>query len=82
MLAIARAMTMAQQQLAGLPAYLRSLNLLKLQPDAVNPYSISQQRSDYLWWDSGYWDAKLQQPRQVPIGYDPAYDQGFANGSI
>lgn len=80
MLAIARAMTMAQQQLAGLPAQ-RSLNLLKLQPEAVNPYSFSRQRSDYLWWDAGYWDAKLNQQRQIPLDSDPAYDRGFANGS-
>lgn len=80
LLAIARAMTMVQQ-VAGLPESLRVLHLLKLQPDAVNPYAFSQQRSNYLWWDAGYWDAKLNQQRQVPPGYDAAYDRGFANGS-
>jgi hypothetical protein len=82
LLAIARALTIAQQQLAGLPADQRSLNLLKLQPDTLNPYDfISRHRSDYLWWEAGYWDAKLQQQRQVPVGYESAYDQGFALGS-
>jgi hypothetical protein len=81
LLAIARALTMAQQQLAGLQDKQRSLNLLKLQPEVVNPYAFSTQRSDYLWWDAGYWDAKLHQHRQVPLGYDAAYDRGFANGS-
>lgn len=81
LLAIARALSIAQQQLAGLPTSQRSLNLLKLQPEALNPYNFSSQRSAYLWWEAGYWDAKLQQQRQVPTGYEPAYDQGFANGS-
>lgn len=81
LLAIARALTLAQQQLAGLPASQRSLNILKLQPETVNPYSLSRQNSDYLWWEAGYWDAKLQQQRQVPVGYESAYDRGFANGS-
>lgn len=81
LLAIARALSVAQQQLAGLPISQRSLNILNLQPDTVNPYSLSQQRSNYLWWEAGYWDAKLQQRRQVPAGYELAYDQGFANGS-
>ncbi|WP_146141176.1 hypothetical protein [Stenomitos frigidus] len=81
LLAIARAMAMVQQQVAGLQDSQRALNLLKLQPEIVNPYAFSHQRSDYLWWDAGYWDAKLQQQRQVPPGYDPAYDRGFANGS-
>ena len=80
LLAIARAMTMAQQA-TGLQDSQRTLNLLKLQPEVVNPYTFSQQRSDYLWWDAGYWDAKLNQQRQVSPGYDPAYDRGFANGS-
>lgn len=79
LLAIDRTMTLAQQQ-AGLKNSQRSLNLLKLQPEVVNPYAFSQ-RSDYLWWDAGYWDAKLHQQRQVPPGYDAAYDRGFANGS-
>jgi hypothetical protein len=78
LLAIDRALMLSQQ--AGLQARQRSLNVLKLQPEVLNPYAFSQ-RSDYLWWDAGYWDAKLHQQRQVPPGYDAAYDRGFANGS-
>jgi len=81
LLAIARAMTIAQQQQAGLTDSQRSLNALKLQPETVNPYAFDSQRSDYLWWDAGYWDAKLHQQPQLPPGDQPAYDQGFANGS-
>ncbi|XHX79083.1 MAG: hypothetical protein RBJ76_03890 [Stenomitos frigidus ULC029] len=78
LLAIARAMTIAQQQRVGLSTGQHSLNLLKLQPETANPYSFSHQRSDYLWWDAGYWDAKLNQ-QQLSPGTEPAYDQGFAN---
>jgi hypothetical protein len=81
LLAIARALTIAQQQLARLPANQRSQNLLTLQPETINPYALSRERSNYLWWEAGYWDAKLQHQRQVPMGYESAYDQGFANGS-
>lgn len=81
LLAIARAMTIAQQQQAGSTDSQRSLNVLTLLPDTVNPYTFDRQRSDYLWWDAGYWDAKLQQQPQLPPGDEPAYDQGFANGS-
>ena len=81
LLAIARALTIAQSQLAGLPASQRMLSALRSQPDTVNPYRFDSQRSTYLWWEAGYWDAKLNHPRQVPPGYEPAYDQGFANGS-
>ena len=81
LLAIARAMTLAQPQATDLQSKQRSLSLLKLQPEVVNPYAFSTQKSDYLWWDAGYWDAKLHQQRQVPPGYDAAYDRGFGNGS-
>ncbi len=81
LLAIARAMTIAQQQQAGLTDSQRSLNVLKLQPETVNPYAFESQRSDYLWWDAGYWDAKLHQQPQLSPGDEPAYDEGFANGS-
>ncbi len=80
LLAIVRAVTVYQQQ-AGLSPGDRAINWFKLQPDVVNPYSLERQRSDYLWWDAGYWDAKLNHQRQVPPGYEPAYDAGFANGS-
>lgn len=78
LLAIARAMTIEPS--AERPTSQRRLNRLKLQPAMVNPYTFSRQRSDYLWWEAGYWDAKLHHPQQVPSGYESAYDQGFASG--
>jgi hypothetical protein len=74
MLAIARVLTTPQQSAAS------SRNHLTSDSAANNPYAFDRQRSQHLWWDSGYWDSKLNRGRQVPQGYEAAYDEGFRTG--
>ncbi len=52
-----------------------------IQLAAQNPYSFGTQKQQYLWWDAGYWDARLSRGRQLPAGGDAAYDAGFQQGS-
>jgi hypothetical protein len=74
MLAIARVLTTPR------PATPSSRNHLSPAPGMNNPYSFEKQRSQHLWWDAGYWDSKLKRGRQVPQGYEAAYDEGFRTG--
>lgn len=43
----------------------------------TNPYNAKTEQAQALWWDAGYWDARLQQPRHLPKGLEPAYDKGY-----
>ena len=76
LLAIARVLSHNQHQTDRSRTAHRSAHLLHLRPETRNPYSLGQERNRYLWWDAGYWDGKTHQ-RQVPVGYEPAYDAGF-----
>jgi hypothetical protein len=46
----------------------------------TNPYRANAEKSQALWWDAGYWDARLQQARHLPQGVEPAYDKGYEQG--
>ncbi len=43
----------------------------------TNPYNAKTEQAQALWWDAGYWDARLQQPRHLEEGLEPAYDKGY-----
>ncbi len=77
MLAIARVLTVYQHPSAARVAQSPFKHWFNPKPAAQNPYSIQIQRQNYLWWEAGYWDAKLNRGRQVPEGYEAAYDEGF-----
>jgi hypothetical protein len=81
MLAIARVLKVYQQQLVAQSPRQQYLNWLNAKRASENPYSYQNQRTQYLWWDSGYWDAKLSRDRQVPEGFEPTYDEGFRHGA-
>jgi hypothetical protein len=77
MLAIARVLAVYNQTV---PEQSTHRNHLNVTGAVNNPYAFKTQRSHCLWWDSGYWDSKLNRGRQVPQGYEPSYDEGFSAG--
>ncbi|WP_421654701.1 hypothetical protein [Leptothermofonsia sp. ETS-13] len=78
MLAIARVLAIYQPQTIAQSAPQRHTNGLASNKQALeNPYSFQTQQTQYLWWDAGYWDAKLGRGRQVPEGFEVTYDAGF-----
>ncbi len=80
MLAIARVLETDYTPVAD-PSTQQRQNWLNAKLAQVNPYSYQNQHKQYLWWDAGYWDAKLNRGRQLPVGQDADYDQGFRYGS-
>ncbi|UBF30500.1 hypothetical protein K9N68_35555 (plasmid) [Kovacikia minuta CCNUW1] len=81
MLAIARVLTVYQQQPRGKSVSPHHKNWFTSKLEANNPYSFQTQRNQFLWWDAGYWDAKLNRGRQLLENNEPAYDQGFQLGA-
>lgn len=80
MLAIARALSVYQQQAAAPTSNLIDYTRSALRPEPTNPYNPETQKAQFLWWESGYWDAALGRSPQIASGTDAAYDQGFTAG--
>lgn len=80
MMAISRVLQLYQQPVAQIPNQ-QHQSRLNNQLAANNPYSIETQRDQFLWWDAGYWDGKLNRGRQMPVGSETAYDKGFQKGT-
>ncbi|MCL6436373.1 MAG: hypothetical protein K6T90_19620 [Leptolyngbyaceae cyanobacterium HOT.MB2.61] len=82
MLAIARVLAIYQPQTVAQSPQ-KYANWLSSNKHALaNPYSFQTQRTQYLWWDAGYWDAKLERGRQIPEGFEATYDEGFRRGLL
>jgi hypothetical protein len=80
MLAIARVLAVYQNPAIAQASPQSHKNWFNFKLAEANPYSFQTQRSQYLWWDAGYWDAKLNRGRQLQAQNESAYDQGFRAG--